>query len=62
MGHKESSNKRKVPSPKSLHKNLQHFHTSNLTAHQKALEQKEANTPKKSRWQEIVKLSAEIIN
>jgi hypothetical protein len=34
--------------------------TSSLTAHLKALEQKEANTPKRSRWQEIIKLRAEI--
>jgi hypothetical protein len=31
-----------------------------LTDHLKALEQKEANTPKRSRWQEIIKLRAEI--
>jgi hypothetical protein len=31
-----------------------------LTAHLKALKQKEANTPKRSRWQEIIKLRAEI--
>jgi len=31
-----------------------------LTAHLKALEQKEANSPKRSRWQEIIKLRAEI--
>jgi hypothetical protein len=30
-----------------------------LTAHLKALEQREANTPKRSRWQEIIKLRAE---
>jgi hypothetical protein len=30
------------------------------TAHLKALEQKEANTPKRSRWQEIIKLRTEI--
>jgi hypothetical protein len=35
-------------------------HTSNLTTHLKALEQKEANTPKRSRWQKIVKLKVEI--
>jgi hypothetical protein len=35
-------------------------YTSNLTAHLKALEQKEANSPKRSRWQEIIKLRAEI--
>jgi hypothetical protein len=37
-------------------KKLEKFHTSNLTAHLKPLEQKEANTPKRSRRQEIVKL------
>jgi hypothetical protein len=31
-----------------------------LTAHLKALEQKEASIPKKSRWQEIIKLRADI--
>ena len=31
-----------------------------MTAHIKALEQKEANSPKRSRWQEIIKLRAEI--
>jgi hypothetical protein len=31
-----------------------------LTAHLKALEQKEANSPKRSRWQEIIKFRAEI--
>jgi len=36
------------------------FYASNLTAHLKALEQKEANTPKRRRRQEIVKLRAKI--
>ena len=31
-------------------------HTSNLTTHLKTLQQKEANTPKRSRWQKIIKL------
>jgi hypothetical protein len=31
-----------------------------LTAHLKALDQKEANTPRRSRPQEIIKLMAEI--
>jgi hypothetical protein len=31
-----------------------------LTAHLKVLEQKEANIPKRSRWQEIIKLRAKI--
>jgi hypothetical protein len=29
---------------------------SSLTTHQKVLEQKEANSPNRSRWQEIIKL------
>jgi hypothetical protein len=34
-------------------KKLERAYTRSLTAHLKALEQKEANTPKRSRWQEI---------
>jgi hypothetical protein len=41
-------------------KKLERAYTSSLTAHLKALEQKEANTPKRRRWQEIIKLRAEI--
>jgi hypothetical protein len=41
-------------------KKLQRAYTSSLTAHLKALEQKETNTPKRNRWQEIIKLGAEI--
>jgi hypothetical protein len=41
-------------------KKLERAYTSSLTAHLKALEQKEANTSKRSRWQEIIKLRAEI--
>jgi hypothetical protein len=41
-------------------KKMERTYTSNLIEHLKALEQKEANTPKKSRWQEIIKLRAEI--
>jgi hypothetical protein len=39
-------------------KKLERAHTSNLTTHLKALEQKEANSPMRSRWQEIIKLSS----
>jgi hypothetical protein len=39
-----------------LLKKLERSFSSNLTAHLRALEQKEANTPKKSRRQKIVKL------
>jgi hypothetical protein len=41
-------------------KNLERAHMSSLTAHLKVLEQKETNSPKRSRWQEIFKLRAEI--
>ena len=41
-------------------KKLERAHISSLTTHLKALEQKEANSPKRSRWQEIIKLRAEI--
>ena len=41
-------------------KKLAKAHISNLTAQLKALEQKEADIPKKSRRQEIIKIRAEI--
>jgi hypothetical protein len=41
-------------------KKLDRAYTCSLTAHLKALEQKEANSPKRSRRQEIIKLRAEI--
>jgi hypothetical protein len=41
-------------------KELERAYFSILTAHLKALEQKEANSPKRSRKQEIIKLRAEI--
>jgi hypothetical protein len=37
-------------------KKLERAHTSSLTAHLKALEQKEGNSPQRSRRQEIIKL------
>jgi hypothetical protein len=43
-----------------LIKKLERAYTSSLTAHLKALKQKEANTPGKSKWKEIIKLRAEI--
>ena len=43
-----------------LVKKLERSYISNLIGHLRALEQKEANTPKRSRRQEIVKLRAEI--
>jgi hypothetical protein len=41
-------------------KKLERVYTSSLTAHLKTLEEKEANTSKRSRWQEIIKLRAKI--
>ena len=41
-------------------KKLERAHTSSLTVHLKALEQMEANSPKRSRRQEIIKLMGEI--
>jgi hypothetical protein len=41
-------------------KKLERAHTSSLTTHLQALEQKEANSPKRSRRQEIIKLRGEI--
>ena len=41
-------------------KKLERAHTSSLTTHQKALEQKKANSPKRSIPQEIIKLRGEI--
>jgi hypothetical protein len=43
-----------------LVKKLERSYTNNLTAHLRALEQKEANSSKRSRKQEIVKLRAKI--
>ena len=37
-------------------KKLERAHTSTLTTYLKALEQKEANSPKRSKQQEIIKL------
>jgi hypothetical protein len=41
-------------------KKVERKHTSSWTTHLKALEQKEANSPKKSRQQEIIKLRGKI--
>ena len=41
-------------------KKLERAYTSSLTAHLKALEQKEAKTLNRSSWQEIIKLRTEI--
>jgi hypothetical protein len=50
----------KLIAPSAAKKKLERAHTSSLTAHLKALEQKEANSPKRSRQEEIIKLRAAI--
>jgi hypothetical protein len=58
MGHNESIPKRKLIALSTPEKKLERAYTSSLTAHLKALEQKETNSPKRSRQQEIIKLKA----
>jgi hypothetical protein len=60
MGHNESISKRILIALSTSKKKIERAHTSNLTTHLKALEQKEANSPKRSRREEIIKLRGEI--
>ena len=60
MRNNESISKRETHSPECLQIEIEREYTSSLTAHLEALEQKEANSPKRSRWQEIIKFRAEI--
>jgi hypothetical protein len=41
-------------------KKLERAYTCSLTAHLKAIKQKEANSPKRYKWHKIIKLRAEI--
>ena len=52
--------RRKLISQSASKKKLERASTSSLRTQLKTLKQKEANLPKKSRWQEIIKLNAEI--
>jgi len=52
--------RRKLIAMTASKKKLERAHTSSLTTHLKALEEKEANSPKRSRQQEIIKLRGEI--
>jgi hypothetical protein len=60
MGHNEKVLRRKFIAMSASKKKPERAYTSSLTAHLKALEQKEANSSKRSRWQEIIKLRPEI--
>ena len=52
--------RRKLKALDAYMKNLEKSHTGDLTAQLKVLEQLEANSPRRSRWQKIMKLWAEI--
>jgi hypothetical protein len=52
--------RRKLIALSASKKKLERTYMSSLTAHLKTLEEKEANTPKRSRWQEAIKLRAEV--
>jgi hypothetical protein len=60
MGNNDSISKRKTHSSECLQKQTRESTHSSLTIHRKAVEQKEANSSKRSRWQEIIKLRGEI--
>jgi hypothetical protein len=53
MEHNESSPNRKTHSSECHQRKLERAYTSRLTAHLKAVEEKEANSSKRSRRQEI---------
>jgi hypothetical protein len=52
--------KRKLRALSASKKKLERAHTNTFIAQLKTLEQKEANTPMRSRWEEIIKHKAEI--
>jgi hypothetical protein len=52
--------RRKLIALSASNKKLERAHISSLTTHLKALEQKEANSPKRSRQQELTKHRGEI--
>ena len=52
--------KGKFIAPNAYIKKMEKYHTSKLTEHLKSLEQKDANSPRRTRKQEIIKLRAEI--
>jgi hypothetical protein len=60
MGHNEGSPKRKHITLSAPQKKLERAYSSRLAPHLEALELKEANSAKRSRWQEIIKLRAKI--
>jgi len=60
MGYNEAVLTGKLIALSASKKKLERAYNSSLTAHLKALEQKEANSPTRTRQQEIIKFRAEI--
>jgi hypothetical protein len=60
MGHNESNIKKKSIAVNAFIKKLEWSYTSIFKAYLKSLELKKSNTYKRSRWQEIIKLRANI--
>jgi hypothetical protein len=60
MGHNESSPRGKFIHLSASRKKLERAYTNSLKVHLKALEQKEANSPKGNKRQETIQLRAEI--
>ena len=60
MENKDSTLKRKIHSIKYLHKEIEEILYYQLNSISETLEQEEANTPKRSRRQETLKLRAKI--
>ena len=59
MGHMKAFLRGKLTALSDSKKKLERAHSSSLTTHLKALEQTEANSPKRSTQEEIIKLRGE---
>jgi hypothetical protein len=60
MGHNKAFLRGKFIALSASKKKLERAQISSLATHLKALEQNDANSPKRSRWQEIIKLRSKI--
>jgi hypothetical protein len=60
MEHNNAVPRRQTHSSEFLQKEMEREYISSLTDYLTALEQKKANSPKRLRWQEIIKFRAEV--
>lgn len=60
MEHNKSSAKRKFIALRAFIRKLENSHTSNVTVDLQTQEQRETDRTKRSKWQEIIKLRAEM--